>query len=244
MSDEEPEFYSDNSEEHDVENQKDKGDINCSFKNENKNVKEKREIDLTMVNANNKLIENKKKEIENKILVNIDSEEEKGKKNNESEEEEENDNDDEPNFYDEGENGTDNNEEEEENDDDNNKDKEYNNNINNDDINEKEKERNNKKKEELKRKNITIENIYEINEQFNYNKDNPVFYLKEDKAALDKYPWPLSSKQIHKSLEDLGYKINKQNIKMDHAISSLGMHDIQIELHKKVIANVKVKVTK
>jgi len=56
--------------------------------------------------------------------------------------------------------------------------------------------KNNKKIEELKKKDIEINNIYEINKLFNYDINNPVFYLKENKQILDKYPWPLSTKQV------------------------------------------------
>ena len=145
------------------------------------------------------LKENKIKENENEILKNIDNEEEK-EINNDSEVEE-------PNFYDEEQNGTDKDEEEEEKENEDNND-EYNN------YEEKEKERNNKRKEELKKKNIDIKNIYEINKEFNYNIDNPVFYLKEDKNVLDKYPWPLSTKQIESIIEKNNIPYEKLKVKL------------------------------
>lgn len=54
----------------------------------------------------------------------------------------------------------------------------------------------------------------------------------------------ISTKQIKKELERLGYKVEKTQIKLDHAITSLGMHNVDIELHKEVIATIKVKVVK
>lgn len=54
----------------------------------------------------------------------------------------------------------------------------------------------------------------------------------------------ISTKQIHKELERLGYKIPKTSIIMDHAIMSLGIHNIEIQLHKEVKAILKVKVVK
>lgn len=54
----------------------------------------------------------------------------------------------------------------------------------------------------------------------------------------------ISSKQIKEKLNELGYKIEKQNIKMDHIIDSLGIHNVEIELHKKVVATIKIKVSK
>jgi len=54
----------------------------------------------------------------------------------------------------------------------------------------------------------------------------------------------ISTKQIKKELNDLGYKIDKTMIKLDHDIVSLGIHNVEIELHKKVTAIIKVNVVK
>lgn len=73
-------------------------------------------------------------------------------------------------------------------------------------------------------------------------KENIVFETKT--GEQDRMFGTISTKQIHKYLTDLGYNISKQAIIMDHAIDSLGVHNVKIELHKKVIADVKIKVTK
>lgn len=52
----------------------------------------------------------------------------------------------------------------------------------------------------------------------------------------------ITSKQIKEKLNDLGYQIDKKLIHMDHIIDSLGVHIVKIELHKKVIAEIKVQV--
>lgn len=54
----------------------------------------------------------------------------------------------------------------------------------------------------------------------------------------------ISTKQIRDELTKLGYHIEKQAIHLDHPIMSLGMHNVEIELHKKVTAILKVKVSK
>ena len=54
----------------------------------------------------------------------------------------------------------------------------------------------------------------------------------------------ISTKQIKEELIKLGYKIDKTAIKLDHDIVSLGMHNIEVVLHKKVIAVIKVSVVK
>lgn len=62
---------------------------------------------------------------------------------------------------------------------------------------------------------------------------------KEDKVFGN-----VSSKQIEKELENLGFKIDKKTIKLENSLSSLGTHIVKIELHKKVIANLKVNLVK
>ena len=209
-SDEEPNFFENEEEEIDEKyekNNKNNKNFNISFDDEIEKEDISKNVTTSMVVDNAKKQKNSKKKnhIENRILKNIESDDEeeeddKSKKSksfiNQSDDDDEKDND-APNFYNEEENGE---------------------NISENEVNDKDEEdegdkseseekedkynkRNKEKIEELKKKNIDIENIYEINKVFNYSKDNPVFYLKENRCALDKYPWPLSTKQIVKIIE-------------------------------------------
>lgn len=54
----------------------------------------------------------------------------------------------------------------------------------------------------------------------------------------------ISIKQIKEKLNNLGYEIKKQDIKLDNPISSIGFHEVNIELHKKVIAKLKIEIKK
>ena len=54
----------------------------------------------------------------------------------------------------------------------------------------------------------------------------------------------VSSKQIVNACKKIGIDIDKKNIVFDHDIASLGYHDVKINLHKKVCANLKVKLIK
>ena len=54
----------------------------------------------------------------------------------------------------------------------------------------------------------------------------------------------ISPKQIVEELKNKGYNIDKKQIKIDGSISSLGFHNVDIELHKKVIAKIKIELTK
>lgn len=52
----------------------------------------------------------------------------------------------------------------------------------------------------------------------------------------------VSSKQICDELKKIGYNIDKKKIMLDLPIDSLGVHKVKIELHRKVIAEIKVNV--
>lgn len=54
----------------------------------------------------------------------------------------------------------------------------------------------------------------------------------------------VSTKQIVSELKRLGYEIDKKGIEVDSGLTSLGVHQIKIVLHKKVIATVKIKLVK
>ncbi|MCI9233642.1 MAG: 50S ribosomal protein L9 [Bacilli bacterium] len=54
----------------------------------------------------------------------------------------------------------------------------------------------------------------------------------------------VSSKQIVSELKKLGYEIDKKGIEIENGLTSLGVHQIKVILHKKVIATVKIKLVK
>ena len=60
----------------------------------------------------------------------------------------------------------------------------------------------------------------------------------------DKVFGTVSSKQICEELKNKGFNIDKKKICLDYAIDCLGTHNVKIELHKKVIAEVKVTLKK
>lgn len=77
--------------------------------------------------------------------------------------------------------------------------------------------------EELEKKTITFE--------VQTGKDDQVF-------------GQISSKQIKDKLMDMGYDIKKSNIVIDESIDSLGIHNVKLQLHKKVIVNLKISLIK
>lgn len=52
----------------------------------------------------------------------------------------------------------------------------------------------------------------------------------------------ISSKQICDKLIELGYKVDKKNIKIDGSLSSLGTSYVDVILYKKVVAKVRVEL--
>ena len=73
-------------------------------------------------------------------------------------------------------------------------------------------------------------------------KTNISFKVKT--GAQDKVFGSISPKQIVDELKKLGFDINKTQIKLDVPLSTLGTHIVHIELHKKVTANINIKLEK
>lgn len=54
----------------------------------------------------------------------------------------------------------------------------------------------------------------------------------------------VSTKQISDELKKMGYSIDKKCIKLDHTLDSLGVHEVMVELHKRVVFPLKVTLKK
>ena len=54
----------------------------------------------------------------------------------------------------------------------------------------------------------------------------------------------VSTKQIVQELKNKNYDIDKNKVKLNEPLTSLGTHVVNVELHKKVIANLKVNLVK
>ena len=80
-------------------------------------------------------------------------------------------------------------------------------------------------------------------EEYNKEKDKLLkekIEFKVKTGSEDKVFGNVSIKQIHDYLINKGYKIDKKCIHLNNPLSSLGVHEVEIELHKKVKFNVKV----
>jgi len=69
-----------------------------------------------------------------------------------------------------------------------------------------------------------------------------VFQVKT--GAMDKVFGSISAKQIKDDLEKLGIPIDKKQIEMTDGLSSLGYHQVKINLYKDIYGTIKVKLEK
>ena len=68
--------------------------------------------------------------------------------------------------------------------------------------------------------------------------------FKVKTGAGDKVFGSISPKQIKDELDKQGYKIDKKQIELDHALSALGFHDVKINLYKEIFVKIKVQLEK
>ena len=88
--------------------------------------------------------------------------------------------------------------------------------------------------------NLLIKDMEVIKQKL--EKEKIVFKAKT--GNQDQMFGTVSVKQIKEKLNELGYKIKKQDIHLEIPISSIGFHEVEIELHKKVIAKIKIEIKK
>lgn len=74
--------------------------------------------------------------------------------------------------------------------------------------------------------------------------ENLKISFKVKTGESDRVFGSVSPKQIVEELKNKGYNIDKKQIKINGSISSLGFHNVDIELHKKVVANIKIELKK
>ena len=73
---------------------------------------------------------------------------------------------------------------------------------------------------------------------------NKVLIFNVKTGKQDQVFGSISTKQISNELEKIGYKIDKKKIVLDEPLSTLGFHNVKINLHKNVQAIIKVSLVK
>ena len=106
-----------------------------------------------------------------------------------------------------------------------------------------EKNMNNLEHEKAREKKLDKENREEATkEKQKMEKENIEFKVKTGKD--DKVIGSVSPKQIKEELEKKGYKIDKKQIEIKNSITTLGYHDVKINLYSDIYATIKVHVVK
>ena len=90
------------------------------------------------------------------------------------------------------------------------------------------------KKEEKRKEALETKSVLE--------KIELVFKVKT--GQMDKVFGSVSSKQIKDDLEKLGIIVDKKQIDIKEGISTLGYHNVNIELYKDIVGVIKVKLEK
>ena len=54
----------------------------------------------------------------------------------------------------------------------------------------------------------------------------------------------ISSKQISDKLNELGYSVDKRDIKLNETLNTLGIYNVEVVIYKKVKGNIKVELKK
>ena len=71
-----------------------------------------------------------------------------------------------------------------------------------------------------------------------------VYSFKVKTGTMDKVFGSISPKQISDKLNQMGFDIEKKQLKIKESLSSLGTHNVEVVLHKSVIAKIKVELKK
>ncbi len=74
--------------------------------------------------------------------------------------------------------------------------------------------------------------------------ENKTLTFKAKTGAGDKVFGKISTKQIADELKKMNYFIDKKCIKLNNDIDSIGIHEVEIILHKKVNFKIKVNLSK
>ena len=74
--------------------------------------------------------------------------------------------------------------------------------------------------------------------------ENKIIEFKVKTGAQDKVFGKVSTKQIALKLKEMGYDIDKKCINLDTDLDTLGIHEVELVLHKKVIFKIRVNLQK
>ena len=97
---------------------------------------------------------------------------------------------------------------------------------------------------ENKEKELKENNLIKECEELKKKLENLKINFKVKTGEQDRVFGSISAKQIVEELKSKGYNIDKKQVKISNTIATLGFHNVDIELHKKVIATIKIELKK
>jgi len=97
---------------------------------------------------------------------------------------------------------------------------------------------------DLERRRQLEESLIKEAKQIKNKLEKTTLEFQVKTGASDKVFGSISSKQIAEKLKEKGFEVNKKLIIIDHTLDSLGTHNVKIELHKTVIAELKIVLKK
>ena len=99
------------------------------------------------------------------------------------------------------------------------------------------------KKEQKEKENLKEQNKQQA-QQLKEQIEKITLEFKVKTGEGDKVFGSVSTKQIKDGLSEKNIKVEKNMIKLDESLSSLGFHNVEIELYPKIIAQLKVHLIK
>ncbi|MBR5662176.1 MAG: 50S ribosomal protein L9 [Bacilli bacterium] len=97
---------------------------------------------------------------------------------------------------------------------------------------------------QIKKRNDEEDALVESLNEIKKKLENRVIKFKVKTGKNDQVFGAISTKQISDEIKKLGFNIDKKNIKTNTNIDSLGVHNVLIELHKKVKFEIQVMLEK
>ncbi len=99
-------------------------------------------------------------------------------------------------------------------------------------------------KETKKEEELNDANMRKEAEKVKKQLETKTIVFKVKTGEANKVFGSVSTKQIKEELDKLKFNIDRKQIKLDESLSSLGYHNVNIELYKDVIGVIKVKLEK
>lgn len=99
---------------------------------------------------------------------------------------------------------------------------------------------NRKVEREKQEEDILVKELEKVKEKL----ENTKFQIKVKVGKEDKVFGSVSTKQIVSILKEKGFDVNKNQVLIDSPLSSLGYHNVTIELHKRVKAIAKIELVR